>query len=103
MFTAADTRRAHYLAKSWHYAEQEFAYRQYYSWACKQVQEEKRAADNAAAIATACIIIGKGQAEHAAHLATIDTRGRWFHALAAAALTAITFAAAPAYTIAVSL
>lgn len=91
MFTAADTRRAHSLARL-SYAD---GYRARFRVGCAIVAEEKRAAAEATAVATACIIIGEQRAEHAAHLATIDTRGRWFHALAAAALTFAAFSAAP--------
>tara|TARA_R110000803_G_scaffold116230_3_gene184848 strand:- start:144 stop:443 length:300 start_codon:yes stop_codon:yes gene_type:complete len=99
MFTAADTRRAHTFARL-SYAD---GYRAKFRVGCAIVAEEKRALAEAEAVATACIIIGRGQAEHAAHLETIDTRGRWFHGLAAAALTLAAFTAAPAYAIAVSL
>jgi hypothetical protein len=102
MFTATDTRRAHFLARL-SYAD---GYRAKFRVGCAIVAEEKRAAAEATAVATACIIIGEQRAEHAAHLATIDTRGRWFHGLAAAALTLAAFSAAPAYaalTLAVSL
>ena len=102
MFTATDTRRAHTMART----IPADCYRTAYHVAARSVAAAKAAVNAAAeaeAVATACIIIGEQRAERAAHIDTVDTRGRWFHTLAAAALTLAAFSAAPAYAIAVSL